>query len=125
MDVNSLDQFGEEFIKQVRDRSFRKYLKTKAGEMKSPTDIRLYEQLKSLTEEQLHIVDSVVFDALEYMLHQSLFMFEESEIWTIADKNELEDAGIDNLVNSSDGLSGELYSEEGWIAKYSEFPYEE
>ncbi|MEW4451229.1 hypothetical protein AB1L30_00925, partial [Bremerella sp. JC817] len=34
----------------------------------------------------------------------------------------IEDAGVDNIADISDGLPHELSTEDGWIAKYSRYP---
>jgi hypothetical protein len=35
--------------------------------------------------------------------------------------SEDEDSGKENIRELSDGLSGEIYTEDGWIAKYSNY----
>lgn len=50
-------------------------------------------------------------------MHNMLFMLEEHE------EIEMLYAG-ENIVEESDGLSGELYTEDGWIEKYSKKMYE-
>ncbi len=52
-------------------------------------------------------------------------MFEVSSLVAIVDKEEAENNGIEGIGDISDGLAGELYSEDGWIANYSEYPYNE
>ena len=45
-------------------------------------------------------------------LHNTLFLFEqELDGWQISNPDE----EIDSIANISDGLSGELYSSNGWI----------
>jgi hypothetical protein len=46
-----------------------------------------------------------------------LFMFEEGE-WTIVEKIAIADCDIEGLDEISDGLSGELFGEKGWLASY-------
>lgn len=46
------------------------------------------------------------------------FLFEqELDGWQISNPDE----EIDSIANISDGLSGELYSSNGWIKKYSRY----
>ena len=123
--MDMLNQFGKEFIQEVRDRSFRKYFKTKAGEMRAEKDKELHKQLSKFDEEQIKVVDDIVLDMLEFMLHQNLFFFENTSNWAITLKDELSKTSLIDLAEESDGLSGELYSEDGWISNYSEYPYNE
>ena len=44
-----------------------------------------------------------------------LFLFEEYPEWKLIDENQ------NNLAELSDGLSGELYTENGWIKKFSSY----
>jgi hypothetical protein len=46
-------------------------------------------------------------------------MFEQSTDFTICEKKSIDPE--DDIVELSDGLSGELYSEDGWIEKYSKY----
>lgn len=51
-------------------------------------------------------------------MHNMLFMIEEHEEIELLYKEE-------NIAEKSDGLSGELYTEDGWIEKYSKKLYED
>ena len=58
--------------------------------------------------------------AVDNCLHYFLYMFEEYQdeidlVFADGDKKHI-------LAEISDGLSGELYTEDGWIEKYSEYP---
>ncbi|EFS6814276.1 hypothetical protein JR617_000290 [Listeria monocytogenes] len=53
------------------------------------------------------IVDNTLFNILT--------MFEQSE-----DKLTLL-ANHENIIEASDGLAGELFTEDGWISKFSQF----
>lgn len=119
--MDELDEFGKEYIHQVRDRVITKYLMTKSGKMKSAECQLLHKQLLKLTPDQIKLVDQVVADVIETQLHHCLFMFETSTKWAIVEKDSAEKEGMDHLAEVSDGLAGELYSDEGWIAKFSKY----
>lgn len=116
-----LDEFGKEYMHQVRDRVITKYLMTKSGKMKSAEDQALHKHFLKLNPDQVKVVDQIVSDIIETQLHHCLFMFEASDQWAIVKKDSAENAELDHLAEVSDGLAGELYSDEGWIAKFSKY----
>ena len=119
--MDELGEFGKEYVHQVRDRVITKYLMTKSGKMKSAECQLLYKQLLKLKPDQIKLVDQVVADIIETQLHHCLFMFEASAKWAIVEKDSAKNEGLDHLAEVSDGLAGELYSDEGWIAKFSKY----
>ena len=81
-----LSQFGHEFIKNTRDRTFK-----------------IYEKL---------ILDDVVYEMVDLVLFNVLNFLEENTQIEFKDEN----------INAiTDGLAGELYSNEGWIRKFSAY----
>ncbi|MBA4057525.1 MAG: hypothetical protein C0490_22610 [Marivirga sp.] len=119
--MDELDEFGKEYIHQVRDRVITKYLMTKSGKMKAPEDQFLHKQLLKLNSDQIKLVDQIVLDVIETQLHHCMSMFEASAAWAIISKDSAENADLDHLAQVSDGLVGELYSSEGWIEKFSKY----
>ena len=119
--MDELDEFGKEYIHQVRDRVITKYLMTKSGKMKDQESQFLHKQLLKFTPDQIKVVDQMISDIIETQLHHALFMFEASTAWAVVKKDAAEDAGLDDLAQVSDGLAGELYSEDGWIEKFSKY----
>ena len=119
--MDELDEFGKEYIHQVRDRVITKYLMTKSGKMKSAECQSIHKQLLKLNPDQIKLVDQIVSDIIETQLHHCLFMFEASTTWAIVKKDSAKNVDLDHLTQVSDGLAGELYSDEGWIAKFSKY----
>jgi hypothetical protein len=60
----------------------------------------------------------VAYRMVDQALHNTLFMFEQNTDWKISNEKQ----GISSLNNLSDGLAGELYTEDGWIHQFSEYP---
>ncbi|MCH4245394.1 hypothetical protein [Acinetobacter gerneri] len=110
--ISILDQFGEDFIKNVRDRVLGIHNKLKKNEMKSHSDIELSKKINSLNEKQKEILDEVVIETVDRILFNFLNFIEQDCQIIYEDKN------INKLT---DGLAGELYSDDGWIKKYSKF----
>ncbi|MBP9878295.1 MAG: hypothetical protein KBF71_08200 [Alphaproteobacteria bacterium] len=115
-----LDQFGEIYIHFVRDKVMRDFLKTQAGKIKSKTGISLYEKLSKLDPEVLLTMNEVVLDTLDTTIDYVLWMIEQHEEYDLIRYTDDEKNYV-SLRDISDGLSGELYTEEGWIEKFSSY----
>ena len=106
--MNVLDKFGRIFITETRDISIRNMDKMIDGTMKG--DIQ--DKIINFTDEQKEILKFVVSQTVDNVLDSFLFMVEQHEDIGLLYDNI-------NLNEESDGLSGELYTEDGWIEKYS------
>jgi hypothetical protein len=115
--MNKLEKFGEILMKEVRDNTSEEYLMIKEGRMRSEKAQRIFMMIESLDQESKVILDRVIGDILDRTLHNLLYMFEQSTNYTIVNKKEI-DSEID-MVENSDGISGELYGDKGWFLKYS------
>ncbi len=111
-----LDNFGENFIKSVRDNTLFDFDLIVDGKMKSQRAILLHEQIAKLDNEQVELLKFIIKTFVDKALFNSLFFFEEGD-WQISNPSKK----IENLSDLSDGLSGELYTEDGWIAKFSKY----
>lgn len=114
MENHVLNLFGEKFIKEVRDASFKKMTWLKDGKTKAPASLLLQEKLKQFTQEEQSFILELIKESVDETIFNTLFFFEENqeEIAVLVEGQ--------SLVEVSDGLAGELFSEDGWIAKYSE-----
>ena len=116
--MNNLDKFGELLMKEVRDLTTEHYLMIKSGKMKSAIAQSIYANIQRLNEEDKSILDSVAGELIDRTISNFLRMLENSEEFTIAIE---EDVPADsNIVELSDGLAGELFTEDGWYANYSQ-----
>ncbi|MEL6699348.1 MAG: hypothetical protein AAFP89_24135 [Bacteroidota bacterium] len=118
MNKNELEAFGQALIQQVRDYALDDYLQIKSGDMKSAPARELFRLIAGMRAEDKETLDRVVENIINRTVHHVLFMFEQSEDFTIVSKENIS-SSID-LVEQSDGLSGELYGETGWFSKYSQ-----
>lgn len=112
-----LNEFGELFIKQVRDNSISVLEKAIAGEMKAPADQVLHQKISSLSNEQIEILKETAYSMIDLTLHNILIMFEQSKAWVVSNPK----GGVESLSVLSDGLAGELYTSDGWIQQFSKF----
>ncbi|MGZ3759795.1 MAG: hypothetical protein ACXVAY_12940 [Mucilaginibacter sp.] len=118
--LEKLESFGKEIIDNLRDASIDEYLAIKNGEMKSLDAQNIFKIYTSIDKVHHDKVDVIVLNIIDRVLNNALWMFEQSKAFTISEKGLIDPK--EDIVEISDGLSGELYSEDGWIEKYSKFP---
>lgn len=117
--INSpLDKFGEFIVKNMRDKGIDNYNKLVNRTYNAPELKELQDDLKQFNESQLSIIKQCVIESIDTAIHDFLFALQESTdlehgIEILVDKT--------NIAKLSDGLNGELFSEEGWYAKYSKY----
>lgn len=115
-----LDRFGKILISEVRDEVIDKYQMIVSGTMKSQEAINLHNTLiSSFTDNQIDIVRNIMISIVDDAIHNYLWMLEQHEDDIVMLCSQ--DNGLDkeDIVKLSDGLSGEIYTEDGWIARYS------
>ena len=108
-----VDDFGEIYIKEVRDRTLAVYDKLKRSEMQSAHSRQLSRVLQQISADHPHLLDQVVMEIVDLMLFHSLNCIEQHCELVMEDQV---------VTDLSDGLAGELYSEEGWIQRFSHYP---
>ena len=113
-ETNSLCKFGKLLITQTRDMTINNMKKRIYGTMRGNITEEIQEKLKGFTEEQKQTLEYIISQTVDNTLHNLLWMVEEN------DEIELNYKG-ENLKEISDGLCGELYSEDGWIQKYTSY----
>lgn len=113
--MNTLDNFGKVYINQVRDNSLFLLDAIITGHMKDNKSQLLHNQLKNLSDKEIELIHQLSIYLIDNTLHNVLFLFEEYPEWKLIDENQ------NNLAELSDGLSGELYTENGWIKKFSSY----
>jgi len=118
MENNNLKDFGKEFIESVRDNTLTDFEKISKGELRSKRGQELFEKISQFDEIQLETIKDIVRNMVDKSIFNTLFFFEENEEWIISNPEN----DIDDINELSDGLSGELYTDDGWISKFSKFP---
>jgi len=113
-----LDIFGKFLMKHFRDNALYNLNALIEGKQKAPSLQQLQASLASLGEVEIEILKKACMDSLDSGIHDFLFALQEST------DNEV---GVEVIVNGeniaklSDGLQGELFTEDGWFSKYSEY----
>lgn len=113
-----LDTFGEFLIANLWDRAIDHHLLMEKGHWKGADMQTLQNALRAATPETQRLIRHCVDQALLTATHDFLFALQESH--DCDQKIEITVDGA-NLAASSDGLQGELFGENGWIAQFSEF----
>ena len=111
---NILDEFGKILIKEVRDNVIDAMNERIDGERKGITAQLIQKKIAILNNEQIEILKWLIPEIVDFSLDSMLFMFEGHPDLQLVFQ------GVD-LKEVSDGLSGELYTEDGWIQKFSKY----
>lgn len=122
MHENILDYFGKMLMLDVRDRTIRNWDMILDGKMKGSAAQQVRDKLLNFNREQIEVLKWLIPQIVDLNLHNFLAMVEEhNEI-----KVEICDRETNNNINEiSDGLAGELYTEDGWIKRFSQKRYDE
>ena len=112
-----LDAFGKAFVESVRDNGLELLEHTLSGHMKDEESQALHAELSQLSPQAQAVASRLAASVLDTALFDMLEFFESEEEWKLASPMQK----IKDLAAISDGLSGELYGENGWIAKYSRY----
>lgn len=119
-DKELLNGFGRKIINSVRDQAIFEFEAILLGKMKSERAIKLHNELKKLDKHQIDVLKKYIFTSIDNVIYNTLDMLEQNEesmrLLVSQDGNNER-----NIVEISDGLSGELFSENGWIEKFSKY----
>lgn len=115
---DKLNYFGKILISDVRDRTIHGFDMRITGMMKDEDSQKLYEEIKKMDNKQIELIKKIIPQIVDLSLHNMLCMIEENTKIKVQIENEC----IDKI---SDGLAGELYSEDGWIQRFSKERCEE
>ena len=116
---NQLEKFGKFLVLNLRDKGISNAERLLKDEFKAPALLNLQADLYELSEEQKELVKKTVTICIDSAIHDFLFALQEN-----ADFDNNIQILVDgkNIVELSDGIHGEAYSDEGWYAKYSKYP---
>jgi len=121
MSNEALDKFGELFVKFGRDNAIRRWYAIIDGKMGGIWAEEIRKLLEGLSPEAIQALRDVTPHLVDSVLTNLMYGLEESEDVNVSVR--LQDGHIiKDLSEVSDGLAGELYSEAGWIARFSEYP---
>jgi hypothetical protein len=116
-----LDLFGEILIHQVRDESIDDWEMMLDGRMKGELAEQVRSRIARFDQKAIHTLKELLPKIVDTVLHHSLWTIEQDER---LDVRMTDATGTINIREASDGLAGELYGENGWIAHFSNKPRE-
>jgi hypothetical protein len=117
--MGPLDRFGKFLIEHLRDAPLDDLQRLLDGKMKAPAFRSLQVALGELDSKTIGAVRECVVTILNTAMHDFLFALTEA---TDRKGDVLVTSGGVNVAAVSDGLQGEPYGEDGWIARFSRHP---
>ena len=116
-----LNKFGRILMEEVRDSSIERYQLIMSGHLKSAVAKSLNQKIKKLDGAQISIVKELVASVVDTTVHNMLWMIEQNEHDIDVVFRKQDGPQEVSLRMCSDGLTGELYTEDGWIAQFSQY----
>ncbi len=116
---NPLDKFGEFFIRNLRDKMLDDLEMLLAGSWKAPAVQNLQERLTAMSDDQRETIREAAEHLITTGMHDFLFALQEDSDTDGSVQVEVD--GVD-VAQTSDGLHGEIFTENGWIERFSEYP---
>lgn len=118
MDNNVLDKFGKIFIDEVRDYTMDIMELILNGKMGGLVVDEIKSKISEFDKEDKEVISMIVSEAITTCMHHMLVMCEQhEEIQLLYNSKDLDE--------ESDGLCGELYTEDGWIYRFSKQKYKD
>ena len=111
---SNLNQFGQMIIERVRDKTIESFYSILYGNIKSKTANSFNEILKQVSMNDKNEIIRVIELVTDQCLFNFLDMIEKNTSLQVT-------LNGDSITELSDGLAGELYTEDGWIEKYSKY----
>jgi hypothetical protein len=106
-------------VKNLWDESLEFFDLLAQGHWKAPALQQLQNDLMAMSPEQRIIVRQCVVKAMGTGLHQFLFALGEAHD---CEQGIAVVVGDVDICEQSDGLHGEIFGPDGWMAKYSKHP---
>lgn len=113
-DKDILNEFGVTLMASVRDRSISKLEQAQSGTLKGTSGKILSDSFTQFNNEQQKIIKKIIIEFIDNTIFNTLSMFEEE------DNKKILVHGVD-INEISDGLCGELFTEDGWISQFSKY----
>ncbi len=118
--IEKKDFFGKELMYSVRDPSISRFEDILNGKLKSKELIELTNKLNDFNEPEREFIKKLVITVVDNVIYNFLNVLEENEdTLTLLVNNE--GGEKEDIVGLSDGLSGELFTNDGWIGKFSHY----
>lgn len=118
MSDTAFDKFGQLLMKDVRDHGIEKWDKILNGEMKGSIAKQIQMMTSSFSEEQIEILHKLVPFVIDGIMHDLLYLFEESD-W-IKISLQTQDETVSDIRDETGGdLQGYAFI---WAEEFSKYP---
>lgn len=117
-DAKKLEAFGQAFMNQVRDDVIAQLEMVLEGKAKAPYLQDLVQGVSNMSPEDQAVCLKLVLLGIDKSLARTLSFFEDGA----SDYQIAPETGGETISTLSDGLSGELYTEDGWVHRFSQKP---
>ncbi len=117
--MSPLDKFGEFVMHNLRDAAIERHAMLQGGKWKTDAIQGLQSAVVALPKDTKDLLMRCVVDSLDVAIHDFLFALQEAYDLERGIEVRVDDA---NVAELSDGLQGEPYGKNGWIAKHSKYP---
>lgn len=122
MNENILDYFGTLLMSDVRDETITSWDMILNGKMKGITADQVRDKVSGFSDGQIRVLSWLIPKITDTCLHNLLVMIEQNTRVKVLVNDGHTNIDIKHI---SDGLEGELYTEDGWIKKFSKERYDE
>ncbi len=107
-----IEKFGKFIVENLRDKGIDFAEDLLKGHWKAPELIEMQNEIANFNSSQKTVFIKAITATIDGAMHDFLFALQEiNDIKILVDGQ--------NIVELSDGIHGEAYSDEGWFAKYS------
>jgi hypothetical protein len=115
MTDKNLDRLGSILMQQVRDDVLDTWAAIISGKIKAPRLAEISRRIRKFNGAPEQLVAALAPEIVDACLSRMLAMLQSNEEFALLVNGE-------DVRDASDGLAGELYGEDGWIAKHSSHP---
>lgn len=122
MQKEALNRFGELLMRMVRDEAIEDWDMMIEGKWKDARAQEVFRTLSKMPSEHVEILRWLVPQIIDTTLHHLLWMLEQERSVAVMVKTEA--GSSENVEKISDDLCGELYTDEGWIRRFSRQRYD-
>ncbi len=113
-----LDEFGRLLMAQVRDDACDYLQRVISGKMADKASKEVFGRFRRLTSNDPELIEILLLQAVDAGIVRFLHFLDEFEIGILFQDHA---GGKHDIRAISDGLAGELYTEDGWAARFSSF----
>lgn len=117
-----IDMFGNELMYSVRDYCLDQFNNSISKEAHTNAKKNFQKQFKKFSTEEQDFIKELALELTDAAIHYFLWMIEQNEEYDLISYLDEQKESYVSLRDISDGLCGELYTEDGWIEKYSKYP---